>query len=143
MFILGVVMFLSALVAKSGSDFIAYSIRPIFGSIPWLDRSKRRLKSYANKTLLHAFGALITLILSALLLDGFGWISHYAMPGIRLFAYAADFQPAGRYPGVPCEGRMRLQDNGVVAIGTVVDNDVVFTIHSFKADADFSRGCIP
>jgi hypothetical protein len=143
MLALGVLMFLSAFVAKSGSDFIAYSLRPLFGSILWLERSKKRLKSYANKTLLHAFGALVALVLSALLLDGFGWISHYSMPGIRLFAYVADFQPAGRYPGVPCNGRMRLQDNGVVAIGTVAGNDVVFTIHSFDPNADFSRGCIP
>jgi hypothetical protein len=123
--------------------FVANSLTlPMMGQSNGLKRMTRKWNMRTNKLYFHVLGILAALYVVFSLIEGWEFVAQHSLPGVRWFAYIADFQPAGNYPGVTCDGRIRLLDNGVVEIARIVKYDIEFHKESFKADADVSHSCI-
>jgi hypothetical protein len=101
------------------------------------ERRNRRV----DRIMMHALGSCVTAVLLTISFDRIVALTQDVDPAIRRLAYAADFHPAGRYPGVSCFGRIRLLENGVVVIARPVDGDIAFEIGRFNESGDL-RGCM-
>ena len=105
-----------------------------------LRRLRNRTKRFSDRLFAHGIAMALTIMVCALALDGISLGLRQALWGVRWFAYYADFHPAGTYPGVPCGKRVRLQDNGVVAVATISGNDITF--EAVRFDEKSSKNCI-
>lgn len=114
---------------------------PFFRNADRARRLARRRRRQLTKAFFHAMGAMACIFVLAALLDGFFAVSRYSQPAIRWFAYVADFQKAGSYPGVPCNARIRLQDNGVIAVAEMVSGVVTIVQKEFRPSLQLGEGC--
>ena len=81
--------------------------------------AKVRINATMGKALGHGIGAMSLAIFGAFAVDSFLYISTHVDGPIRLFGYAADFQPPGNYPCISPKARIRLEDNGIIAFATI------------------------
>ncbi|MBO9537351.1 hypothetical protein [Herbaspirillum sp.] len=101
----------------------------------------RRARTRVTKLIFSIAGAISILFFSQELEGYTTKILNNGAKAIRMFAYRADFQPPGHYPGVPCKGKIRLMDNGVIAIATLADNDVLIERKIFPEGPNLEVDC--
>lgn len=124
-------------------SYVLILIGPIFTSFQNKGDVKKKfshLSSSIESLSKHALGSVFFLFL-------FGWAGavifveiSYLKEGIRYFAFFADFQPAGKYPGVPCDARIRIQDNGVVAVARKKSDTIEISISRYEENQQ-REGC--
>jgi hypothetical protein len=139
------IVFFSSMLILAGTVIVfenvirAISV-PWVGKVAWIDQYSMKMKAIVLKAFLHAIGAAAVGILGAVFINGILTIAPYANGVIRSLAYIADFQPAGIYPGVPIDARIRLADNGVVSVARKTSNGIeinnVFYQPPFSTGAD-------
>jgi hypothetical protein len=142
MFLFFAAMLVVAAVTGFLPNVLASLCRPLVGNARWLNRFNAKYGMFATKAFYHAVGAVVVVLVLAASLDAFGLLVKHTRSGVRWLAYATDFQPAGKYPGVPCGGRIKLQDNGVVALAQIEDKDIHISIKSFDGNANFADNCL-
>lgn len=107
-------------------------------------RMVRHLNSKVLRVLLNGTGAAVWAVATASLFDYFSE-STFSNPQvrnlIRHIAYIADFQPSGQFPGLPCDERVRLHENGVVSLAKRQDASVSITTFNYQ-QSDY-MACIP
>ncbi|NUU03847.1 hypothetical protein [Herbaspirillum robiniae] len=113
---------------------------PILFPVP-PSRVGRRARTRILKLIFAIAGATSILFFAQGVLGYATKILNGGGTAIRMFAYRADFQPSGRYPGVQCEGKTRLMDNGVIAVATLTDDDVVIERKMFPEKPDLAIDC--
>lgn len=118
-------------------------VAPFVGHTRWYVRAQRKLAMRTNKLYFHSVGVVVVLVFMASIFEGFGFLTQQSLIGVCWFAYFADFQLPGNYPGVPCDGRIRLMDNGVVAVAMIVAYDIAIRQEEFKSGPAAPKGCIP
>lgn len=134
-----IVMAITATLLMFVHTFASTFTLPFFNFQYQINRFLRKLKSYSMKLWLHSFGAIVLTFTIALVLDQLHLLRSQIKEPIKIFAYIADFQSAGNYPGVPCNVRIRLLDNGVIAIAKRGENKIQIDITNFKEPESKSR----
>lgn len=143
-FFLTITYIFLGLVAVSFSVLI-FVIESMLASRNLQSRNARKLINIMSRLRrgfwFHCFGALVLTLWGSALLDQVLAFRDDIKEPIRSFAYYADFHPAGIYPGVPCNRRIRIQDNGVIAIGLKTDSGIKIQTTSFR-ERDSINGCV-
>lgn len=97
-------------------------------------------RRFGKKAIMHGIGSAALALISGSLASWIFSSIESTSNIIRQFAYYADFQPAGNYPGVPCDARIRIQDNGVVAVARRTQDGIKIE-KAFYVENKLGPGC--
>ncbi|MBK1889971.1 hypothetical protein Undi14_07965 [Undibacterium sp. 14-3-2] len=138
------VFYVVALIAGSFISFIESFLQQIFIFFRWHGVKNApffvEIRQFRKKAFMHAIGSAALALISAGLASWIFSSIESTSNVIRQFAYYADFQPAGNYPGVPCNARIRIQDNGVVAVARKTQDGIRIE-KAFYAEGKLGAGC--